>query len=68
MVRHIYIYIYIYIYVIRRLRVNFLEPSGSLQACNGTAVLLPFFNITLQFLLVRSLVLNCLEYCKYFGA
>jgi len=28
-------------YDISRLRVNFLEPSGPLQACNGTA--LPFF-------------------------
>jgi hypothetical protein len=41
-VRHIYIYIYIYICVcvsvVRQLRVNFLEPSGPLQAYNGTAL------------------------------
>jgi len=31
----------------RRQRVNFLEPSGALQACNGTA--LPFYWIVTAF-------------------
>ena len=35
---------HIYMYVVRQLMVNFLEPSGPLQGCNGTAV--PFFSFS----------------------
>ena len=35
---------------------NFLEPSGPFQACNGTAVPLPLFFITLYSLFLRFVV------------
>jgi len=36
---------------------NFLEPPGPLQACNGTALLLPIqFSLTLCYLVVRGLL------------
>ena len=45
--KYIYIYIYIYIYlscavVMKCGNLNFLEPSGPLQACKGSALLFSF--------------------------
>jgi len=42
--------------LIRRLKVNFLEPSGPLQACNGTALPLPLLNIPETRLLTPSIL------------
>jgi hypothetical protein len=36
-----------YAVVMKSGNLNFLEPSGPLQACNGTALPLPFYEITL---------------------
>jgi len=33
---------------------NFLEPSGPVQACNGTALPLPFFNLKVKYFRVLT--------------
>jgi hypothetical protein len=40
---------------------NFLEPSGPLQACNGTALLLPIFRFVSPFVLPFKM-----HTCSYF--
>ena len=44
---------------------NFLEPSGPLQACNGTALLLPFITITIS-LHISGVKIGLIWFCHYF--
>jgi hypothetical protein len=45
---------------------NFLEPSGPLQACNGTALPLPIVKI-LQFALFGTSNAACMTWYQYFS-
>ena len=49
-------------------KLNFLEPSGPIQACNGTDLPLPFTIIkTNQSVLFRVIAVSCENQKKYFN-